>query len=283
MAKERISDLERGNVVATDVFFVLRLWHKDANALISRASIARNAFASMSGATCYYATNAETARQLWFQTWPGWTFGTYRGYDLPTDDQTAAELLPWSATFTGRLDSAEALYDSPKGGLVGVSTQVGRVPQHMLIFGVVGAGKSILLTDLWAQIAHNFGYILVVEEALSHATTVQTADAQPIVIRAGGMTTINYLDTCGLPLTSEHVGSAVTLCLQTLRENVGGQIDQAQISTLQSVLSSHISLLYDSAWEEWSRTHAQEANLIARRCWENRQRGETDPEAIELR
>ena len=101
MAKERISDLERGNVVATNVFFVLRLWHRDADALISRASIARNAFASMAGATCHYATNAETARQLWFQTWPGWTFGTYRGYDLPTDDQTAAELLPWSATFTG--------------------------------------------------------------------------------------------------------------------------------------------------------------------------------------
>ena len=267
MAKERISDLERGNVVAMNVFFVLRLWHRDADALISRASIARNAFSSMAGATCHYATNAETARQLWYQTWPGWTFGTYRGYDLPTDDQTAAELLPWSATFTGRLEGAEALYDSPKGGLVGITTQVGQVPQHMLIFGIVGAGKSIFLTDLWAQTAHNFGYILVVEEGLSHGTTVQTAGAHPIVITPGGTTTINYLDTCGLPLTSEHSGTAVALCLQMLRENVGNNIDQARISGLQSLLTSHISLLYDSAWEEWSRTHAEEANLIARRAF----------------
>jgi hypothetical protein len=267
MAKEQIVDLERGNVVAMNVFFVLRLWHRDANALISRASIARNAFASMAGATCHYATNAETARQIWFQTWPGWTFGTYRGYDLPTDDQTAAELLPWSTTFTGRLEGVEALYDSPKGGLVGFTTQVGRVPQHMLIFGVVGAGKSILVTDLWAQIAHNFGYILVVEEGLSHGTTVQTADGHPIVITPGGMTTINYLDTCGLPLTSERLGSAVALCLQMLRENIGNNVDQARISGLQSVLTNHISLLYDSAWEEWSRTHAEEANLIARRAY----------------
>ena len=81
------------------------------------------------------------------------------------------------------------------------------------------------------------------------------------------MTTINYLDTCGLPLTSEQVGSAVALCLQMLRENVGDQIDQARISTLQSILSSHISLLYDSAWEEWSRTHPEEANLVARRAY----------------
>ena len=137
----------------------------------------------------------------------------------------------------------------------------------MLIFGVVGAGKSILLTDLWAQIAHNFGYILVVEEGLSHGTTVQTAGGHPIVIAPGGTTTINYLDTCGLPLTSEHVGSAVALCLQMLRENIGNNVDQARISGLQSILTSHISLLYDSAWEEWSRTHPEESNLIARRAF----------------
>jgi hypothetical protein len=267
MAKERIADLERGNVVAMNVFFALRLWHRDADALISRASIARNAFASMAGATCHYATNAETARQLWFQTWPGWTFGTYRGYDLPTDDQTAAELLPWSATFTGRLDNAEALYDSPKGGLVGVSTQVGRVPQHMLVFGVVGAGKSVFLTDLWAQIAHNFDYKLIVEEGLSHGTTVQTAGGHPIIIAPGGTTTINYLDTCGLPLTPEHIGGAIALCLQMLRENIGSNVDQARISDLQAILAAHITLLYESAWDEWARTHAKEANRIAARAY----------------
>ena len=265
MAKERISDLERGNVVAMNVFFVLRLWHCDADALISRASIARNAFSSMAGATCHYATNVETARQLWFQTWPGWTFGAYRGYDLPTDDHTAAELLPWSATFTGRLDNAEALYDSPKGGLVGLSTQVGRVPQHMLVFGVVGAGKSVFLTDWWARSAHNFGYILVVEEGLSHGTTVQTGGAVPIVITASGTITINYLDTGGLPLTAEHLASAVALCLQMLRET--NKADQARVSVLQSCLLAHINVLYDSAWEEWSRLHAEEANRVAARAY----------------
>ena len=49
--------------------------------------------------------------------------------------------------------------------------------------------------------------------------------------------TINYLDTCGLPLTSEHLGSAVALCLQMLRENIGNNVDQAWISSLQSVLT----------------------------------------------
>jgi len=267
MAKERIVDLERGNVVPVNVFFAVRLWHRDADTLVSRASIARNAFSSMSGAVCHYATNAETARQLWYQTWPGWTFGTYRGYDLPTDDQTAAELLPWSATFTGRLDNAEALYDSPKGGLVGITTQIGGVPQHILVFGVISSGKSVFLTDLWAQIAHLFDYKLVVEEGLSHGTTVQTADAQPIVITPGGVVTINYLDPCGLPVTGEHLGGAVALCLQMLRENIGPNPDQSRISELQAILTAHINLLYDSSWEEWSSKHPQEANEIATRAY----------------
>jgi hypothetical protein len=264
MAKERIAELERGSVVAAKVFFALRLWHKDAETLVSRASIVRNAFSSMSGSTCHYATNAETARQLWFQTWPGWTFGTYRGFDLDTEDATAAELLPWSSTFTGRLDCAEALYDSPKGGLVGLSTQVGRVPQHILVFGVVGSGKSVLLTDLWAQIAHLFDYKLVVEEGLSHGTTVQTAGTKPIILTAGGSITINYLDICGVPLTAEHVAGCVALCLEMLRETGS---DPARVSEIQGLLSAHIALLYESAWDQWKRKHASLALAVARRAY----------------
>jgi hypothetical protein len=136
----------------------------------------------------------------------------------------------------------------------------------MLIFGLVGAGKSIFLTDLWAQIAHLFGYILVVEEGNSHGTTVQTAGASPIVVSPGGSTTINYFDPDGLPLTNEHLGSAVALCLQMLRENIGPNVDQARLSVLQGILTKHISLLYDSAWAEWSRLHPQEATAIEHRA-----------------
>ncbi len=83
----------------------------------------KNAFVSMAGSLAHHATNPETARQLWYNTWPGWTYSSYRGYDLATDDFTAAELLPWTASFTGRLENAEALYDSTSGGLVGLSSK----------------------------------------------------------------------------------------------------------------------------------------------------------------
>src|SRR5208282_6606615 len=135
-----------------------------------------------------------------------------------------------------RLEESEALYDSPRGGLVGLTTQVGGVPQHMLIFGLVGAGKSILLTDLWAQIGHLFGYCLIVEEGMSHGTTIETAGGKPIEIQPGGSVTINYLDVNGIPLTNEQLGAAVAINIQMLRET---ESDQGRISELQAILTQH--------------------------------------------
>jgi type IV secretion system protein TrbE len=302
MADERIAELERGTVRPFDVFFALRLWHRDPETVISRAEIARNAFTSLSGSVAYLATNPETARQLWFQTWPGWTHGEYRGYDLTTDDLTAAELIPWSGTFSGRLDGAEALYENAKGGLVGVSTQVGGVPQPFLVFGQIGAGKSILMTDFWAQIAHLFGYKLVLEEGLDHAITVQTAGCQPIIVTPNSGLSINYLDPCGLPLSPEHRGAAVGLNLLMLRENVGPNVDEGRVSVFRGQLIDHLNALYDSVWKDWVAVHAEEAQRIARRaygihcmskaqdlaqrgsfvdCWsELRDREAQDPEAV---
>ena len=263
MAAEKIAEIERGNALPVDVFFVLRLWDKDPEVVVSRASIAQNAFGSMSGATCHWATNAETARQLFYQTWPGWTFGDYRGYDLPTDDATAAELLPWSATFAGRLEQAEALYDSPNGGLVGLSTQIGGVPQNILVFGVVRTGKSSLMQDFLGQAGHNFGCLLVVEEGLSYGTSIQALGASPIVVVPDGKLTINYLDPHG-PLTSEHLGAAVALCVEMLRES---QSDPARVSVLQARLSTHIVHLYESVWQEWVRQNPDRGIEIGARAY----------------
>lgn len=266
MAKERIELLEGGELSPFKVFFVLRLWHRDASTLISRASIAKNAFVTMSGSTAHWAVNAETARQLWYGTFPGWTWSTYQKYALPADDQTAAELMPWSASFTGRLDGAEALYDSPQGGLVGFRTSVGGVPQMALVFGMVGSGKSMWLTDLLAQIGHLFKYVLIVEEGMSHGVSAQTLGGNPIVLSPNGSVTINYLGCDGIPLTNEQLGGAVDLCLMMLREN-SACADPARVSILEGVLTQHINLLYDSAWEEWSRINPMRALAVASRAY----------------
>ena len=266
MAKSRIQDLERGHYHPFRLYFAVRLWSKDADQLISRASVAKNAFLSMAGAKCYHATNPETARQLWYQTWPGWTYGTYRGYDLMTDDEVVAQLIPWSASFTGRLDGAEALYDSAHAGLVGIRTEIGGTPQHTLVFGAVGAGKSLLFTDLISQIGHKFNYWLIVEEGLSHGVTVQTAGSNPLVITPNSQITINYFDTGGIPLSNEQIGMAVSLCLQMLGQ-YSGLRDGSRLARLESLITEHIQKLYWHAWSDWEQVHPEEAIAIARRAY----------------
>jgi type IV secretion system protein TrbE len=83
-------------------------------------------------------------------------------------------LIPWSATFTGHLEDAEAIYNGARGNLVGIRTRLGNTPQHGVLFGMTGAGKSVIIADLLAQIGHRFGFRLIVEEGLSHAVLTQT-------------------------------------------------------------------------------------------------------------
>jgi type IV secretion system protein TrbE len=172
--QDKVTELQQGKVIPLNALLVVRLWHRKADQLAARCASVKNAFISMGGAVVHHATVPENARQLFYQTWPGWTFGTYRAFDLPAEDSYLADLIPWSATFTGHLEGAEAIYNGARGNLVGIRTRLGNTPQHGVLFGMTGAGKSVIVADLLAQIGHRFGFRLIVEEGLSHAVLTQT-------------------------------------------------------------------------------------------------------------
>ena len=47
---------------------------------------------------------------------------------------------------------------------------------------MTGAGKSVIVADLLAQIGHRFGFRLIVEEGLSHAVLTQTQGCEPVIV-----------------------------------------------------------------------------------------------------
>jgi hypothetical protein len=51
---------------------------------------------------------------------------------------------------------------------------------------MTGAGKSVIVADLLAQIGHRFGFRLIVEEGLSHAVLTQTQGCEPIIVNPNG-------------------------------------------------------------------------------------------------
>jgi hypothetical protein len=152
--QDKVTELQQGKVIPLGCLYVVRLWHRSADVLSARCASLRNAFTAMGGAIAHHATIPENARQLFYQTWPGWTYGRYRAFDLPAEDAYLADLIPWSATFTGHLKDAEAIYNGARGNLVGIRTRIGNTPQHGVLFGMTGAGKSVIVSDLLAQIRH---------------------------------------------------------------------------------------------------------------------------------
>jgi hypothetical protein len=51
---------------------------------------------------------------------------------------------------------------------------------------MTGAGKSVIVADLLAQIGHRFGFRLIVEEGLSHAVLTQTQGCEPVIVNPNG-------------------------------------------------------------------------------------------------
>ena len=51
---------------------------------------------------------------------------------------------------------------------------------------MTGAGKSVIVADLLAQIGHRFGFRLIVQEGLSHAVLTQTQGCEPIIVNPNG-------------------------------------------------------------------------------------------------
>src|SRR5215469_14686833 len=262
--QEKVTELQQGKVIPLNCLFVVRLWHRNADQLAARCASLKNAFISMGGAVVHHATIPENSRQLFFQTWPGWTFGTYRAFDLSAEDSYLADMIPWSATFTAHLDGAEAIYNGARGNLVGVRTRLGNTPQHGVLFGMTGAGKSVIIADLLAQIGHLFGFRLIVEEGLSHGVLTETQGCEPIIINLNGDLTINYLDTSGGPLSPLHLAFSAGLCLLFCASDTG---DDERRALRHAMIVENLQQLYTDVFNDWILANEEAAEELRWRAF----------------
>ena len=107
----------------------------------------------------------DICSNMLFQSWPGYPWGGYPHRKLYAETRYLADVLPFSATFTGHLDKAEALYEGPQRNLVGVTTFLGAganaTPQHAVMLGMSGAGKSLTVCDLLSQTEAFYDYTVI--------------------------------------------------------------------------------------------------------------------------
>ena len=254
--KERkVENLAGGFVRPFEVCYVIRLWASSRETLREKVAAMQAAIHAMDGAQYFECAVPTTAKKLFFATWPGWTHSSYRHRSRYAEDNYLADLLPFSATFTGALAGAEAIYDGSHGNLVGVTTAVNGSPQHTVLLGMTGAGKSAAMHDLLLQTAGCFDYTVIIEEGLSYQPFTRALGETPIIVHPDAALTINYLDTQGLPLTQLHLATAVAL----LTRMIGAPDSAEQLALRSAQLTQYLHQLYRDAFTDWSRRHPERA------------------------
>ncbi len=266
-----IDALAQGYTRPYSVTYVIRTWARDPDTLRARTSELKLAISQMNGAEIYQNTLFSSSKKLFFATWPGWTGSNYTHRSEYAEDGYLADLLPFSATFTGYLDQADALYDGNQNNLVGINAFVDGTPQHTVLFGTSGAGKSVFMEDLLSQTAHQFAYSVVIEEGMSYGRFTENMGATPIVIEPDSDLVINYLDTASMPLTRLQLSAGVTL----VSRMIGLADSRERQQTRQAQIGHYIDLLYRDQFESWSKRNRERMPEVrkiayAAHLWKNR-------------
>lgn len=264
--QKKIAALMQGHTLPFNVHFAVRAWDKTKEGLCAKTNAIKQAINSLNGAQYNESTLPTTSKNLFFQTWPGWTWGGYDSRKLYGETRYVADMLPFSATFTGHLEDAEALYEGAAQNLIGIKTYSGEqgnlTPQHAVLLGMSGTGKSVSVCDLLSQTEAHFAYTVIIEEGLSYGIYTQTVepDAKPIIIQPDGNITINYLDTKALPLTPDHLSAATALVARMA--GLSQQEDKQMLR--QALIAKYINLLYEDTYQDWSNRNANRLPAIAR-------------------
>ncbi len=92
--QRKISALMQGQTIPFNALFVVRVWDKNRDGLNAKAGAIKNAINSMNAAQYFESNLPTTSKNLFFQTWPGWTWGRYEHRKLYAEHRYLADMLP---------------------------------------------------------------------------------------------------------------------------------------------------------------------------------------------
>jgi hypothetical protein len=264
LKEQLIKELAEGHVRPFRYDYVVHVWDATEDGLISKTRQIETAFGQMEDAQCWTSnlSSAATTKNIWYQTWPGWLWGKYDHHADSALDEWLADLIPFSSTFIGHLEDAEALYDGSNRNLVGVRNFLSGTPQLAVLLGMTRAGKSAFMCDMLSQTDPYYDFTLLVEEGLSYGIWTQAQGATPIIIQPDGDLTLNYLDTQGAPLTNLQITTAAALVAKMM----GHPADEDKRNLRLAQITQYIEQLYSDRFDEWISDDASRLETVARQA-----------------
>lgn len=247
---EMVRELMDGHSSPMDCQFFISVHAPDTEELHIKATSIKAALARI-GIGYYVLTEPKGAINAFFQATPGWMWGARPNHCIRTLNKYISCLVPFSATYTGQLDHAEALYCGEQKNLVGVKQFAANIcedsdPQHGIIFGKTGSGKSVLTADLIMQTHGFYDFTCIIDYGLSYAALAKQFGVKPIFLSPSSNITINYFDTRGLPLTGEHM-SLTAIVLRVMCDGLASD---------GMIMRYLVPFYYDFA-SEWLANHIE--------------------------
>ena len=154
--QKKIAALMQGHTSPFHVEYIVRAWDKTREGLAAKTAAIKNAINSMNGAQYLECPLPTHGQEALLPKLAGLSVGPLPASQAVWRDTAISRTCcPFSATFTGILRHAEALYDGASRNLVGITTFAGsggnETPQHAVLLGMSGAGKSVTVCDLLSQ------------------------------------------------------------------------------------------------------------------------------------
>ncbi len=212
--EQRLRRFAEGGAVPVSLEFTIIASDESEQGLSRKLDAIRAAVREMGEAQTYEASLATTARNAFLRTMPGCFAGGGAAFELVTDDATAANLLPLSASFSGDLDRPHALYRGSGSNLVGIRlfSADDSVPLSCVIIGASRFGKSVFEESLKLQADGLFDYRVVIDFGESHRQLARAHGVETIVFQLDSGQCVNLFDS-GRQLPLEQTKAVMVLGL----------------------------------------------------------------------
>lgn len=258
---EHIYRLGKGEDSPFQIEYVIHTWNKNAAELQSDSMILRQAATSMLTSLESYELGLQSMHNF-LKTLPGYLHYKRREAALDCMHRPLAAMLPFSSSFVGKGADGNILFAGDHGNLMTLSFFDHGTPQHTFCLGQTGAGKSVNFVSILSQSYYQYDKVVIIEEGGSYynLTQIHGDDAQYIVIDPNANQTLNYFDTCGLPLTPAQIEFVTTFLIAMCGENSDMEVMQDRAA----VISPFVNVVYTDAYVEWRNRNREGLENAAR-------------------
>ena len=256
----KISQLTSGLGFPMEVQFFFHVWNPDLQRLKQDVALLRESARRLGEAELEPGSLFSSAKNLWYQSWPGSPFEAYRAYATTRFTQEIAHLLPVLPSFSGAKGPPHALFWGAYHSLARVCFFTGagesEAPCHVLASGMSGTGKSSFM-DLYLSLADPYvRRVVIIDFGKSLLRYAKSHNTVVVVMKAGAGFSINYFQTApGLVLSDDHLAGGVSLL-----SAIGGITEPATQGYLARVFFS----CYVAAVSLWQDRHPQESAALPR-------------------